>query len=709
MQNCSNCEKIFNSYETNLCDNCLKVFCKNCFPIHLKSEIKNVEIDKKENTNKEKEEKTEKKEEKIENIKNNINYFIITSLIENDKQIKTYIKYKYIIKLNSIDDYLLRCKVCFAFPEIQLKEIDNKIIIYKKCINSHEENINLIDYIKNEKFECFICKIKCSYLLRNYYFCLKCNQFYCKKCLNFYEMHKCIGVYKNDIFDSLENYHIEKYILSLDEIDNKDKLILTKFQIEKKTDYVNYNLKKLDKVLENYYKIIENYNNFINEIEFNNNNNKEFFYFKQNNKLIERFVIIFYKLYKNKISNNLLTNYIEKSYKNIFLFNLPFYESIIEDFNNNNNNNNIYNLEYNEFYKYIIKFNKINEELINHNLKFTEFNFLFKNNISNENIQNRKCNEKYLYKFFSLLSNECLLIPTYVDNENISFTNLKSDGDVMNKSLRYNTYLNFYKEDVKTFRINTNFSYNEIENIFELTKNMLIIIHFKPKINLNNIFLFSYTYNNIEKSFIKHSLKSYSKNEEKFKKILYLNNKFYLNFITKDFISKIYLYDKNFKLIKNSSYSFIIDEFFNEKDNNLIILTNKFKLGYFYINESKFDIKKKVFYLNEKIEIFDQKKYFYNLNDNLILNIKNYFFCIINKKNLEIITKYKLNFNMIDFYYLKNKTIIIKDNKNFIHQFDNLMNFNSILNEKMKMDLNFKEINGKYYFYKINNENIYIL
>ena len=64
---------------------------------------------------------------------------------------------------------------------------------------------------------------------------------------------------------------------------------------------------------------------------------------------------------------------------------------------------------------------------------------------------------------------------------------------------------------------------------------------------------------------------------------------------------------------------------------------------------------------------------------------------------------------MIDFYYLKNKTIIIKDNKNFIHQFDNLMNFNSILNEKMKMDLNFKEINGKYYFYKINNENIYIL
>ena len=94
-----------------------------------------------------------------------------------------------ICSFNQLEN-IKRCNKCYKIPLIELIKKYNKYFIKYKCENGHSDEINLEDFLKNNKnsinkIDCFDCKKKQENEneFLNFFYCVTCKQILCGKCI----------------------------------------------------------------------------------------------------------------------------------------------------------------------------------------------------------------------------------------------------------------------------------------------------------------------------------------------------------------------------------------------------------------------------------------------------------------------------------------------------------------------------------------------
>ena len=233
-----------------------------------------------------------------------------------------------------------RCNQCYKIPLIELIKRNNKYFIKYNCENGHSDEINLEDFLKNNKnsinkIDCFDCKKKQEKEndFLNFFYCVTCKQILCDKCIinHRIEFHQSFLLSKYDstclehnqsfsyyckdcnknicilcskdhkIHDQISLSEILIYDKNLKEIKNKVQEIYKLKNIKDEIiEELNPNIekdKKIIKIIEDIYSRYENnmnllyslYNNlektYIYEIQLNNYNYEIIENFKSIEKL----------------------------------------------------------------------------------------------------------------------------------------------------------------------------------------------------------------------------------------------------------------------------------------------------------------------------------------------------------------------------------------------------------------------------------------
>ena len=315
-----------------------------------------------------------------------------------------------------------RCNQCNKIPLIEIIEKKDKYFIKYNCENGHKDEINLEDFLNNNKnsinkIDCFECKKKQENKFFNYFYCITCKQVLCINCIlnhtkkqhqynllsrydstclehNQYFPYYCKNCNKNICLLCLYN-HKNHNIISLfdqiinddylDKIKNKEKDIL---KIKNIKNEIIEEFKKQIKLIEEIYLKYEKNMNLLNNL-INNIMNTYIYEKKLNNynyEIIEnlkeiekiKFPIPNFSSCKNiyEKSEIFISFYKMKENKNEIKIDNKIIENINIENNNNINqqiNNNII-IENNE--------KKINENNLQINENIKKFNIL-NTNISN--------------------------------------------------------------------------------------------------------------------------------------------------------------------------------------------------------------------------------------------------------------------------------------------------------------------------------------
>ena len=81
-----------------------------------------------------------------------------------------------------------RCNQCNKIPLIEIIEKKDKYFIKYNCENGHKDEINLEDFLNNNKnsinkIDCFECKKKQENNFFKYFYCITCKQVLCNNCI----------------------------------------------------------------------------------------------------------------------------------------------------------------------------------------------------------------------------------------------------------------------------------------------------------------------------------------------------------------------------------------------------------------------------------------------------------------------------------------------------------------------------------------------
>ncbi len=201
------------------------------------------------------------------------------------------------LKENEIEN-VQRCFQCNKIPLIEIIQKNNKYIIISKCESGHKDEINLEDFLKNNKnalnkIDCFECKKKQENNFLKFNYCVTCKKVLCNNCMlshaeklhqiiflsrydstclehNQYFHHYCKNCNKNICLLCLNN-HKNHNIISLFEriisddylhkIKNKEKDIS---QIKKIKNEIIEGLKKQINIIEDIYLKYEKNMNLLN-------------------------------------------------------------------------------------------------------------------------------------------------------------------------------------------------------------------------------------------------------------------------------------------------------------------------------------------------------------------------------------------------------------------------------------------------------------
>ena len=445
------------------------------------------------------------------------------------------------------------------------------------------------------------------------------------------------NMFPNDIEDSVENDVDCNYTI----LNNKYKLEKHNFKKFYKIIFLSYITLALDKDM-NHIKQIE-YNNIIldeNDIGKNVNIGKEYF----NNSFRENNNIIFLNMYKIEqllFDKNYFVFLVKNKYKNSFL--LLFYNITL-----------LPNEEFNLNLEFVIKLNDIiNNDKLNHNLSFKDFNNLI-------NIIKLGYYKNYIFLLFSNGQNHSknneLLIFDYLNNKIISYDDIFIENNINTDNLQIVDFLLYNK----TFCLLTEdkglFVYN-IKEMFN-TNNLLSQI----KLHFNSNFEF-----------------------EKGKSLEIYRNPFY----GRIFLGILFNKDNSNKNIGDEVYmEILLDEINNNNEietriNKIITASNSRKFTHMHLTNDFFkyffdDINKELFiyrngllniipYVTYKLNLTEEKVYAEYLKKENLTNI----FPLYNKKegNFNVVLIGKGN----SYFIIKNLTLA---SHNLNCTFHNIGNYN---------------------------------
>ena len=363
------------------------------------------------------------------------------------------------------------------------------------------------------------------------------------------------------------------------------------------------------------------------------------------------------KVFKICFTSKILKNIIKEKY------NLPFNETLI-------------NLNLSECYKLSELFSIYNLNNIK-NLSNSELIFFFAKYFKTKTI-----NEKFIFdynnidqKFFDKFFRFFLV---YDNKKNIEFNLFNNSTELIN--FNYKEKLNLKDLTIHHTNIEKDFF---IFNYIEPLKIEKIVIY-KCKINIEKKYFLNYKNlkkliiysNEINEEFLNEII-SLLTNNDKIEVIKFLNNDLIIeeNNI-KNIIDKIVQSIKNQKKLKeiylkfnnnnNLNYENLFQSILNIYENNNILEILNFQINY---KNSEFFIPK---FINnfQKIKIFPNKKFEFNLNKKIIYSLEENNYSLIVDENNEICS-YFFNFNFNKIFY--NKLIYYYDNN--LLKFSNLTDF----------------------------------
>ena len=122
-----------------------------------------------------------------------------------------------ICSFNQLEN-IKRCNQCYKIPLIEPIERNNKYFIKYKCENGHSDEINLENFLINNKnlinkIDCFDCKKKQENDFLKYFYCITCKQVLCNNCVfnHVDKQHQYILLSRYDSTCLEHNYSFSDY------------------------------------------------------------------------------------------------------------------------------------------------------------------------------------------------------------------------------------------------------------------------------------------------------------------------------------------------------------------------------------------------------------------------------------------------------------------------------------------------------------------